>query len=86
MEDFVELLRTSDPGMLALVESLLDSADIPFVIEGRDIVGVLPIDVPGFFGSRGLGARVRVPAESLREARALLAASPGTGEELEDPD
>ena len=74
--DPVELLQTSDLGELQLVKSLLESAEIPFTVEGESVLQTLPVRTPGFFKGRGLAAVVRVRPEDLEEARELLETPP----------
>ena len=67
------MLATTDPGLVGVAESLLRSADIPFVSEADAIIdlfglgrlsGVNPITGP---------ARLRVAPQDADDARALLA-------------
>ena len=70
---YVSVLETSDSLLLPVVESVLGGAGIPFVVQGADALGVLPV---GIFGSgermHGLSATVHVPRDRAEEARALL--------------
>jgi len=72
--ELVALLETADVGFLPVLKSLLEGAGIPYVIQGEEAMGLLPI---GALGSgpkqRALAAIVHVPADRLEEARALLA-------------
>ena len=72
-EELVAILRTSDATLLPLIQSVLDAAGIPFVIQGGEALGLLPL---GPFGGGmfrdALGAAVLVPRERADEARALL--------------
>jgi hypothetical protein len=71
--DFPQVLALSDPGMLALAESILDEAGIRFYVT-NDIT-------PGLFGGGQLGGQnqfagpqgLRVQATRLVEAKELLA-------------
>jgi hypothetical protein len=78
--DFVTIYETSDSSLLPVIESLLEGAEIPFVVQGEEALGVLPV---GGFGSggpmHGVGARVLVPVEDEEAARALL-------ERIDEPD
>ena len=74
--DLVEVTKTSDPALLPVLVSVLESAGIEPVVEGDEIMGVLPV---GHFGGgkwsadgRGLNVVIRVPRERAEEARALL--------------
>ena len=59
----VTVLTTSDPGLMAFAQSLLEAAGIEFVLQGEHHNNVPLI---GF-------AQLQVPAEDAEEARALLA-------------
>ncbi len=83
-EAWVELLQTHDMAELGLAQSVLTSANVPFVVEGESSLGLFPLTTPGFFGKRGLGAVVRVRREDLEEARALLAEVTAESEPEED--
>jgi hypothetical protein len=74
--DLVEVMETSDPALLPVLLSVLESAGIEPVVEGDEIMGVLPV---GHFGGgkwnadgRGLNVVIRVSRERAEEARALL--------------
>ncbi len=59
-----------------MIKSVLSSAGIPFLVQGDEAVGVLPVGkmgVGGFSaGGHGLAATVLVPRELEQEARAVL--------------
>lgn len=73
--EFVPVFETADPALLPLVESLLDLADIPYMIQGREAQALLPLG-PANTGismsGKGLAAKVLVDRERLAEARELL--------------
>jgi hypothetical protein len=79
-DELVAVLRTSDSNLLPVVKSVLDAAGIPYIVQGDQAMGLLPL---GPFGggvfSRVLGASVLVSADRADEARALL-------ESFEQPD
>ena len=79
-DELVAVLRTSDNNLMPVVKSVLDAAGIPYLVQGDEAMGLLPL---GPFGggvfSRVLGASVLVPADRADEARALL-------ESFEQPD
>jgi hypothetical protein len=70
--EFPEVLALSDPGLLALAESILDEAGIRFYVANDE--------APGLFGAGQLGGRnqivgpqvLRVQASRLEEAKELL--------------
>lgn len=71
--DLVTVLETADVNFLVIVKSLLDSAEIPFLIQGEEALSMLPVGrLGGPFARRGLAAAVMVPEEHAEAARALL--------------
>jgi hypothetical protein len=72
-DDLVAVLKTSDVAFLPLVKSMFDAAGIPYVVQGEEALGLLPL---GPFGAgvsrRALGAIVRVPRSRQHEAQELL--------------
>jgi hypothetical protein len=71
-EEMVVVMETSDPGLLAVVKCLLESAGIPFFAKGEflqdlfglgQIGGVNPITGP---------VEIQVPGEEADRARSLL--------------
>ena len=78
--EMVAVLRTSDSTLMPVVKSVLDAAGIPYIVQGDEALGLLPL---GPFGggvfSRVLGASSLVPQERAEEALALL-------ESFEQPD
>lgn len=72
--EMVPVFETSDPDTLPVVKSALEAADIPHFVQGDEAFGLLPAGgVSGFFGKRGLGVAILVPADRADEARELLA-------------
>ena len=88
-EDPVVLLRTTDVALLMIIKSLLDSAEIQYMVQGAEDFRMLPLGSPGgFFGPSALGAAIMVRREDLADARQLLdqcAAHPH-GDSHPDPD
>ena len=67
------LLSTADIGFLPVVKSLLDAVEIPYVIQGEEALGLLPVGAfAGGVSPGALHATVHVPEDRLEEARALL--------------
>ena len=69
------VLRTSDAALLPVIESTLEAAGIPFVVQGGEALSLLPLGPFGgglFRDVLGLGAAVLVPRERADEARELL--------------
>jgi hypothetical protein len=75
-EDLVSVLETADVAVLPVVKSVLRAANIPFVVQGDEAMGVLPVGRVGFggisAGGHGLSAGILVPRDREEEARALL--------------
>ena len=60
----VTVLTTADPGLLAVAQSILEAAEIPFVVKGENQRILPPFD---------RAAEVQVGAADAEEARTLLA-------------
>jgi len=58
-----------------LVMARLEAAEIPAARDNNDTVGIFG---PGFQGPTSRGVTVRVPADALDEARAILSPEDGT--------
>ena len=71
--ELVAAFTTADNTLLPVVKSVLDSAGIPYLVQGDETLGLFPL---GRFGvgvsKRTLGAIVRVPKDRLEEAKELL--------------
>ncbi len=55
------ILKTNDQGLLAVVESVLNGAEVPYFVRGREAAGLLPFN-----------ATVVVPASFAEQAQELL--------------
>jgi hypothetical protein len=72
-EEMAVLLKTPDVGKLAIVKSVLESADIPFLVQGEDAVSLFPTAYSsGFFNPEAHGAEVLVRKMDLDAAKELL--------------
>lgn len=71
---FTEVFESADASLLPVVESLLDSAGIPFLVQGGETSGGLfPLgSIGGGSDERLLRAVIKVPDEHVEAARALL--------------
>jgi hypothetical protein len=65
-QDLVCVLRSSDPFELGLAKSLLESAEVPFVVLGESVATSMRL--PLTYGS----AQVMVAARDAGDARAIL--------------
>lgn len=78
------VLTTTDSTLLPVVKSVLESASIPFLVQGEGAQGLFPMAAaPTGQNKTGLGARIMVPQNRAAEARELLATFTETPE---DPD
>jgi len=72
-KDLVTVLETADVNLLAVIKSILDGAEIPYLIQGEKALGLLPVGrLGGPFARRGMGAAVMVPPEHAETAKELL--------------
>ena len=81
-----QVFETTDPTLLPVIKSVLESAEIPYMLEGEGSFALLPLG-GGFVNERhqALGVEVHVARERAEEARALLASvTAGGGSEEED--
>ena len=62
------VLRTHDPALLAVAQSLLEDADIEFFVAGQHFSGLYPGGAMGPYGV----PEIRVAAQNADEARDLL--------------
>ena len=65
-QDLVCILRSSDPFELGLAKSLLESAEVPYVVLGESVA--TSMGLPLAYGS----AQVMVSARDADDARAVL--------------
>jgi Putative prokaryotic signal transducing protein len=68
----VTVLETLDSGLMAVAKSLLQAADIPFVVEGEGIVHLLGAARPGL-NPLAEAPALRVAPDDAEHARAVLA-------------
>jgi hypothetical protein len=72
-DDFVELFRTTDPARLMVIKSVLDSAEIPYLVQGEESLWQLSWGISGsLFQPSSLCAILFVPPKDLESARVLL--------------
>lgn len=78
----VLVLTTTDVDFLPVARSLLESAGIPFLVQGEHGLAQLPTGpLAGPFARAGLATRIFVPATHAAAARAILDQARGDGEE-----
>lgn len=72
-EEMVPVLRTTDPAFLPVAQSVLDSAGIPWLVQGGAGIELFPLGPAGTrVSGRMTGAILLVPRSREEEARALL--------------
>lgn len=70
----VPVFRTTEPMMLPIVTSLIESAGIEYFVQGEEALGLYPIGAMASSVSRAsLGAIVHVHAEDAASVREILA-------------
>lgn len=70
----VPVFRTTDPALLPVVKSLLESARIPHFVQGEGAMNLFPLGPFGGHSSRNrLAAVLHVPPGRVDEVRELLA-------------
>lgn len=73
-QPLVEILRTRDLALLAVVKSVLEGAEIPVEIQGEQSLQLLPLNpATGFFRPAAFGASIRVRSNDAAEACEILA-------------
>jgi hypothetical protein len=79
-QELVIVYRTADPALLPILKSLLDSADIPHVVQGEEALGMLPLGrfAVGVVNPRTMAVSILVPRERAEEAEQLLNSVPDT--------
>ena len=79
-KELISVLETADVSVLPVVKSVLRAAEIPFVVQGDEAMGVLPVGKIGLGGitsrGHGLSASILVSRDREEEARALLTELP----------
>ncbi len=73
-ESLETLLRTQDLPELMVVKGLLESAGIPYEVQGEIGLGMMSLSGTGLFGGRGSEAILRVRRADLEAALGLLRA------------
>ena len=69
----VVVAEVADPAVLPVLKSILNAADIPFLVQGEEAMSLLPVGQLSAFNKRGLAAAILVPPDRAEEAKALLA-------------
>lgn len=68
-----ESSRSAD---IPVIRSLLESADIPFIMEGKDLMNLFPSEFLGTMIDPHAAVRFKVPIDRAEEAQALLQEDP----------
>jgi hypothetical protein len=86
-EEFVPLREVNDPDELAVLQSVLDAAGVPYMLQGEEAQGLFPF--PGAGANLlppSLGAIIHVPRSRLDEARELIETTAVPTDPEPDPD
>jgi len=71
--NFVELFRTTVPAKLMVIKSVLDSAEIPYLVQGEENLHLLSWGISGsLFQASSLCAILFVQHEDLESAKFIL--------------
>ncbi|MDX1383189.1 MAG: hypothetical protein R3190_06055 [Thermoanaerobaculia bacterium] len=85
-QPLVEILRTRDLALLAVVKSVLESSGIRFEIQGEQSLNLLPLNPgSGFFRPAAFGASIRVRSNDAAAACELLSPTVPGGA-IEEPE
>jgi hypothetical protein len=68
----VTVFETSNPAVLAVAKSLLESAEIPFYAAGENIQSLFGLGTYGGFNPITGPVRIEVSADDAADAKALL--------------
>ncbi len=82
-EALVQVFETADASLVPVIRSVLESAEIPFSIQGEEASALFPLgSLGGGRDDRELGIVVHVLESRAQEARAVLEALPAADGEL----
>jgi hypothetical protein len=85
--DPVPVFETADSALLPVLKSVLDGAGLPYVVQGDQIMGLLPLGPFGIGVRKSvLGAVILVPRDRVAEARAVLLDAGHGGDAAADDD
>ncbi len=69
----MDLVRTPDLALLMVMKSLLDSAQVPYVVQGEEGLHAFPLRLAGwFFNTSAHAAVIRVREQDYADARTLI--------------
>ena len=72
-ESLVELIRTTDSAQLMVIKSVLDSAEIPYSVQGEDNLRMISWGLSGtMFQPSAFSAILYVRPEDLEDAQAVI--------------
>ena len=72
-DDLIPVFRTTNPILLPLVKSLLDSSEVAYVVQGEEALGLFPLGAFGTKVSRAsLAAVLYVKKEDADDVERLL--------------
>ncbi len=84
-EDVVDLIKTPDIALLLVIKSVLDSARIPYVVQGEEGLHAFPLTLSGgFFNPSAFAAVIRVRRADFPDAKRLIEETVPPQPETED--
>lgn len=84
-DDLVDLVKTPDGALLMVIKSVLDSARIPYVVQGEEGLHAFPLTLAGgFFNTSAFCAVIRVRSRDFTDAKNLLELTVPPPTELEE--
>ena len=71
-EEFVTVWSTTDPALLPVLKSAMESSGIPFVVIGEEALGLFPLGGLRSSLTQGVRAQIQVPPDRADEAREFI--------------
>lgn len=84
--EHVVVFETTEPDVIPVIKSLLDSEEIPYLTEDEVMSNLFPGIMGAFYDSENVQIKFEVPVEYADRARELLQAHPDVPFPLEEPD
>ncbi|MEE8522665.1 MAG: DUF2007 domain-containing protein [Thermoanaerobaculia bacterium] len=72
--DYVKVFETSETAVIPVIKSVLEGAEIPYLVKGEDLMNLFPSEMLGGLYRPSAGVHFMVSADRAEEARQLLAA------------
>lgn len=72
--EYVSIFETSETDVIPVIKSVLEGAEIPYLVEGEDLMNLFPSDMLGGLYRPSAEVHFMVTADRAEETRQLLAA------------